>query len=40
MWRYGLIKSLAVNSLNLMERGPNFCTAEERAAGPNDVPRP
>src|SRR6516162_5869723 len=35
VWRYGLIKSLAVNSLNLMERGPKFCTAEERAAGPN-----
>src|SRR5262249_20957185 len=30
----GLIKSLAVNSLNLMETGPKFCTAEERAAGP------
>src|SRR5262249_35794987 len=23
------------NSLNLMERGPTFCTAEERVAGPN-----
>jgi len=42
VWRYGLIKSLAVNSLNLMERGPKFCTAEERAAGPclTLVPRP
>ena len=37
-----LIKSLAVNSLNLMETGPKFCTAEERAAGPclTHVPRP
>ena len=34
-WRYGLIRSLAVNSRNLMERGPKFCTAEERATGPN-----
>jgi hypothetical protein len=36
-WRYGSMinKELAVNSLNLMERGPNFCTAEERVARPN-----
>ena len=31
---YRLIKRLAVSSLNLMETGPKFCTAEERAAGP------
>src|SRR5262249_39422603 len=34
VWRYGLNKEpLAVNSLNLMERGPKFCTAEERVCG-------
>jgi hypothetical protein len=41
-WRYGLMKRLAVNSLNLMERDRKFCIAEERAAGPclKHVPRP
>jgi hypothetical protein len=29
-WRYGLMKRLAVNSLNLMERDRKFCIAEER----------
>jgi hypothetical protein len=34
--------ALRLNSLNLMETGPKFCTAEERAAGPclTHVPRP
>ena len=42
LWRSGLIKSLAVNNLNLMERGPKLSTAEERAAAPclTHVPRP
>jgi len=41
-WRYGLMKRLAVNSLNLMERDRKFCIAQERAAGPclKHVPRP